>query len=249
MGWWSKVKRAVKAVVRAAKALVRAIVRVVVVIVTSPTKVFDLVFGWLGWPPKKLRLHIAVLRSPTGPLLTDLNDLRPSIDLLKKVLKDRCNVNVLPYSSGNKNEIDNWAQVLTGIAPNAALQVRCDEGAVWDEGGEAGEYFAQNTAGWVGGFIPISLAFPVTIFIVEQVAGKIGCAVPVVTDYATVAASAVKSKDSSTLAHEVAHRCNLWHLDRKNNLVYHNSDRTPPYWLTWWQRNLLRASRHVTYLF
>jgi hypothetical protein len=242
MGWWSKIKRAVKAIVR-------AVVRAVVIVVTAPIKTFDLVFGWLGWPPKKLRLHIAVLQSPTGPLLTDLNDLRPSIDLLQQVLKDRCNVNVLPYSSGNKNEIDNWAQVLTGRAPNAALHVRCDEGAVWDEGGEAGEYFAQNTAGWVGSFIPISLAFPVTIFIVEEVAGKVGCAVPVFTDYATVEASAVKSKDSSTLAHEVAHRCNLWHFDRKNNLLYRNSDRTPPYWLMWWQRNILRASRHVNYLF
>jgi len=44
MGWWSKIKHAVKAVVRA---VVRA---VVVVVVTSPTKVFDFIFGWLGWP-------------------------------------------------------------------------------------------------------------------------------------------------------------------------------------------------------
>src|SRR5262245_51470856 len=155
MSWWSKVKRAVEAVVR-------AVVRAIVVVVTSPTKIWDLVFGWVGWPPKKLRLNIAVLRSPTGPLLTNLNDLQPSIDLLKQVLKDRCNVKVVPYSSGNKNEIDNWAQVLTTVAPPAALKVRCDAGAVWDEGGEAGEYFAQNTAGWVGSFIPISLAFPIT---------------------------------------------------------------------------------------
>lgn len=242
MGWWSKIKRAVKAVVR-------AVVRAVVVIVTSPTKVWDLVFGWLGWPPKKLRLHIAVLRSPSGPLLTNLNDLKPSIDLLKQVLKDRCNVNVVAYSSGNKNDIDNWVQVLPDQAPAAALKVHCDIDAVWDEGGEAGEYFAQNTAGWVGSFIPISLSFPVTIFIVEEVVNKLGCAVPVFTDYATVAASVTTIKDSSTLAHEVAHRCNLWHFDRKNNLLYPDNSRTPPYWLMWWQRNLLRASRHVTYLF
>lgn len=63
MGWWSKLKRAVKAVVR-------AVIRIAVIIVTSPAKIFDLVFGWLGWPPKKLRLHIAVLRSPAGPLLS-----------------------------------------------------------------------------------------------------------------------------------------------------------------------------------
>ncbi|MBC8036293.1 MAG: hypothetical protein H7X89_03655 [Rhizobiales bacterium] len=242
-------KRAVKAVVRAVKAVVRAAIRIAVVILTSPAKVFDLVFGWLGWPPKKLRLHIAVLRSPAGALLSDPNVLMPSINLLKQVLKDRCNVNVLPYSSGNKNEIDNWAQILPDVAPPSALKVRCDLGALWDEGGKAGDYFAGHTAGWVGSFIPISLAFPITIFIVEEVEDKRGCAVPVLTDYATMEADKIIANDISTLAHEVAHRCNLWHFDRKNNLLYKDNSRTPPYWLMWWQRNFLRSSRHVTYLF
>ncbi|MEO7404558.1 MAG: hypothetical protein ABIU95_12900 [Burkholderiales bacterium] len=173
----------------------------------------------------------------------------PAIDLLKRTLKDRCNVNVVPYSSGNKREIDNWAQVLEGTAPAAALKVRCDWGALWDEGGEAGEYFARHTAGWVGGFIPISLAFPITVFVVEEISGKAGCAVPVLTDYATVEAAEIVSKGSSTLAHEVAHRCNLWHVNQKVNLLYPQGDRLPPYWINWWQRNLLRASRHVTFLF
>lgn len=249
MGIWSSIKKAAKKVWRAAKAVVRAVVRVVVVVVTIPAKLFDLVFGWIGWPPKRLKLHIAVLSDANGPLLADLNDLMPSIELLKKVLKDRCNVNVRPYSSGNEREIDNWAQVLTKAAPEPALKVHCDLGALWDEFGDAGEFFAKNTAGWVGGFIPISLSFPITVFIVEEVSEKIGCAVPVLTDYATVAASAIKRKDSSTLAHEVAHRCNLWHVGDKRNLAYHNSDREHPYWLSWWQRNLVRSSRHVTYLF
>jgi hypothetical protein len=175
----------------------------------------------------------------------------PSVELLKKTLKDRCNVNVIPYSSGNKREIDNWAQVVTELSPPAALKVRCGWGALWDEGGEAGEYFARNAAGWVGSFIPISLAFPITVFIVEEVDASLGCAVPVLTDYATVTASAIinKEKGSSTLAHEVAHRCNLWHVDQKENLLNPNRVLVPPYWLQWWQRNLLRASRHVTYLF
>lgn len=249
MGFWSSIKKAAKKVWKAAKAVVRAVVRIVVIILTFPTKIWDLVFGWLGWPKKKLKLHIAVLRNGNGALITDLNDLMPSIELLKKAFKDRCNVDVLPYSSGNKQKIDDWAQILSDQAPTAALKVRCDLDALWDETGEAGDYFAKNTAGWVTGFIPVSLAFPVTIFIVEEVSGKIGCAVPILTDYATVAASAIKQNDSSTLGHEVAHRCNLWHVDQKENLAYHNSGRLPPYWLKWWQRNLVRASRHVTYLF
>jgi len=246
MSFWSKLKSVAKRVVRAVKAVVRAVIRIAVIVLTSWTKALDLVFGWVGWPPKRLKVHIAVLTGPSGPLITDLNTLRPAIDVLKQTLKDRCNVKVLPYSSGNKNEIDNWVQVVTEVAPTAALKVRCDFGALWDEGGEAGEFFARHTAGWVG--IPISLAFPITVFIVEEVNDKLGCAVPVLTDYCTVNAGAIFDKGNSVMAHECAHRCNLWHVSQKVNLL--NPDREkPPFWLHWWQRNLLRASRHVTYLF
>ncbi len=65
MSLWSSVKKAAKRIWRAAKAVVRAIIRIVVVILTSPTKVWDLVFGWVAWPRKKLKLHIAESRS--GP--------------------------------------------------------------------------------------------------------------------------------------------------------------------------------------
>jgi hypothetical protein len=249
MGFWSSVKSFAKKALHLVKAIVRAVVRVVAVVLTAPFKVWDLVFGWVGWPPKKLRLHIAVLQGPNGKVLPNLDDLWPSIDTLKKVMKDRCNVTVKPYSSGNKNEIDNWAQVVSDVAPPAALTVHCDWGAVEDEAGDAGEYFAQHVAGWVGSFIPISLSFPVTVFVVQDVVGKNGCALPVFTDYATVKTGVFTSKDSSTMAHEVGHLCNLPHFDRKNNLMFHDSSRTTPYWLMWWQRNLVRSSRHVGYFF
>lgn len=249
MGFWSSVKKIAKKIVKAVKAVVRAVVRVVVILVAAIFKVWDLVFGWIGWPPKRLKLHIAVLRGPNGPLIQDLNDLLPSIELLKTTFKDRCNVNVSSYSSGNEREIDNWVQVVAKTPPPAALKVHCGLGALWDEGGEAGDFFARHTAGWVGGFIPISLSFPVTIFIVEEMVDALGCAVPVLTDYATVEASAITHKSGSTLAHEVAHRCNLWHVDQKENLLSTDRKPVPPYWLQWWQRNFLRASRHVTYLF
>lgn len=248
MSLWSRIKSAVKKVVRAVKAVVRAVIRIAVIVLTAITKVWDLVFGWVGWPPKKLKVHIAVLTGPSGPLIHDLGTLMPAIDVLKQTLKDRCNVNVRPYSTGNKNEIENWAQIIPEEAPAAALKVHCDLGALWDEGGEAGEFFASHVAGWVGSFIPISLAFPVTVFIVDDVKDKLGCAVPVLTDYCTVSAKSIGEKGSSVMAHEVAHRCNLWHVSQRENLL--NPDRVgPPFWLQWWQRNLLRASRHVTYLF
>jgi len=252
MSFWSRVKNIAKKAVRIIKAIARVVVRAAVIVLTSPFKSFDLVFGWIGWPRKKLKLHIAVLQNATGPLIPydKLDTLWPSINLLKKTFKDHGNVEVRPYSSGNKREIDNWAQIVGGVAPNAALNVDCDWGALWNEFGEAGDYFAKHVAGSVGGVIPISLAFPVTIFIVEDVLNKVGCTVPLVTDYCTVESTQIMPTDSSTPAHEVGHRCNLWDYGQHVNLMFHKlSERYQPYWLNWWQRNLVRSSRHVTYVF
>lgn len=252
MGFWSRVKKIAKQVVRVVKAIVRIAVRISVILRTIPFKIFDLVFGWIGWPRKKLRLHIAVLQNAKGPLIPydKLDTLWPSIELMKKTFKDHGNVEVRPYSSGNKREIDNWAQIVEGTAPHAALNVDCNLGALGNEFGEAGDYFAKHVAGSVGGIIPISLAFPVTIFIVEDVTNKVGCAVPLVTDYCTVEYTQIMPVDSSTPAHEVGHRCNLWHSGQHVNLMFKKrSERYEPYWLHWWQRNLVRSSRHVTYFF
>jgi len=252
MSFWSGVKKIAKKALHIVKAVVRVVVRIVAVLLTAPFKVLDLVFGWLGWPKKKLKLHIAVLQNANGPLIPDskLEDLRPSIDLLKQTFKDHGNVEVRPYSSGNKRDIYNWAQIIDGVAPQAALKVHCGFGALWDEFGEAGDYFAKHVAGSVGGIIPISLAFPVTIFIVEKGLDKAGCALPLITDYATVEVAQILPTESSTLAHEVGHRCNLWHSGQHVNLMFKKrTERLFPYWLHWWQRNLVRSSRHVTYLF
>ncbi len=252
MGFWSKLKNIARKALHIVKAVVRIVVRIVAIVLTAPFKVWDFVFGWLGWPQKKLKLHIAVLQNAKGPLIPrdKLEDLRPSIDLLIQTFKDHGNVKVVPYSSGNERDIDNWAQIVEGVAPHAALNVHCDAGALWDEFGEAGNYFAQHVAGSVGGIIPISLAFPVTIFIVEDVIAKVGCTLPLITDYCTVEVAQIMPTDSSTPAHEVGHACNLWHSGQHVNLMFHKrSERFFPYWLHWWQRNLVRSSRHVTYLF
>jgi hypothetical protein len=251
MSFWSRVKNIAKKALHIIKAVVRVVVRIIAIVLSIPFKAFDLVFGWFGWPRKKLKIHIAVLRTPNGPLIPydKLETLWPSIDLLKKTFKDHGNVEVRPYSSGNKREIDNWAQIVEDVAPHAALNVDCGWGSLWNEFGEAGDFFAKHSAGSVGG-IPISLAFPVTIFVVEDVLDKAGCAVPLVTDYCTVEYTQFMPIDGSTPAHEVGHLCNLWHSGQHVNLMFANRpERYEPYWLHWWQRNLVRSSRHVTYLF
>jgi len=249
---WSKFKKFLKKAWRVVKALVRAVVRATIIVLTSPFKVWDLAFGFLAWPPKKVKVHIAVLQDQGQALIHDLNDLLPSIDLLKKVYADNCNITVSPYSSGNEREIDNWAQVLSDPPPAAALNLSgCSlSGALGEqETGDAGEYFRQHTAGWVSG-IPISLSFPITVFIVKSISGYFGCTIPFLTDYVVVSVDGLKA-EPSTIAHEIGHRCDILREDDdRTKLMFSGKvPNLPPYGLRWWQENLVRSSRHVTYLF
>jgi hypothetical protein len=251
---WSKLKKTLRKIWRVVKAVARAVVRVAITVLTFPFKLWDVMFGFLAWPPKRMTVHIAVLQDEGGPLIAqpDLNDLLPSIELLVRIYKDNCNITVSPYSSGNGREIDNWAQILTDRAPPAAIESGgC---TVWgalneQETGDAGEYFRRQTAGWVGG-VPISLSFPITVFVVKSLSGYLGCTIPFLTDYVLISVEALK-KEPSTIAHEIGHRCNiLWHQDDRRNLMFSgNESNSPPYILKGWQENLVRSSRHVTYLF
>jgi hypothetical protein len=251
---WSKFKKFLKKAWRVVKAVVRFVVRAIIFTLTIVFKGWDFFFGFLAWPPKKMKVHIAVLQDHGEPLIKyeDLNNLLPSIELLKKVYKDNCNITVSPYSSGNDREIDNWAQILNDPPPAAAL----DSGPCTflgpldeQETGDAGEYFRKHTAGWVSG-IPISLSFPITVFIVKSISGYFGCTIPFLSDYVLVSVDALKA-EPSTIAHEIGHRCNIFphHDDRKNLMFSGNVPNLPPYMLKGWQENFVRSSRHVTYLF
>jgi hypothetical protein len=252
---WSWIKKAVKKVWRVIKAVVRFVVRVVILLVTLLFKIWDAVFGFLAWPPKKMKVHIAVLSDQGVPLIDKdhlQSSLGPLIELLKKAYKDHCNITVSPYSSGNEREIDNWAQILTDQPPLEALETApCSFLKTLNEQefGEAGEYYRKNLAGWVSG-IPISLSFPVTVFIVRKISGFFGCTIPFQSDYVLVSLDSFKP-EPATMAHETGHRCNILceSGDRKNLMFSGNASNLPPFELVGWQRNLVRSSRHVTYLF
>lgn len=205
------------------------IVRVVTVI-GAVLGIVDLLFGFINWPPKKLRLHIFILTGNKGPIVTPA-DLTPAIDFLKQTYKKRFNVKVLAYS---KSQVE----IIEAQAPQAALEVVCNGSDLF---GADGDFFANHLAGWNA--IPIALTFPVTAFIISNIEDTKGCSLGPLTDYVLVDHDGVFVP--STLAHELGHACNLWHSGTKSNLMYHPDDRGDEVKL--FQRNLVRSSRHVTY--
>lgn len=234
MGWWSSIKKAVKKAWRAVKATVRAIVKVVFEIVM---RIINFVLVWLP-VQKKLRIQVFILRKENGdPVLNDkasLTALQDALDYAIQTFKDRFDVKIKPY--GNP-----VIQTLSGAAPTAALDVKCDSGAASNEWGEAGEYFANNLAGW--NLIPLSLGFPVSVFVVRFIDGKIGCSLGPLTDYVTVSVDGANSLN--TMAHELGHCCGLLHREDVKNLMYPDDIRDNH--VTGWQKFVVRNSRHCTF--
>jgi hypothetical protein len=231
MGFWSKLKKAVKKVWAAVKATVRAVVKIIIEIVV---RIINLVLVWLP-VKKKLRMQVFILRDETGKPLVSEGDLIKPIEYLRQTLEDKFRVKLLFYGDPN-------VQILPEPAPKSALDVECDSGAGKNEWGAAGEYFANNLAGWT--VIPINLGFPITVYVVRDIAGKIGCSLGPLTDYVTVSKSGTRSE--STLAHEIGHCCSLLHRENDiSNLMFPNDGRSNG--VTGWQKFVFRNSRHCTF--
>jgi len=242
MGFFSSLtsgfKSLVKRVTRTVKSVGRFFSRLAVTLFGFAIGIFDFLLGFLAWPPKKLRVHIFILSTEKGPLV-DPGALTASVDFATKTFKSGFNVKLRAYGS--------MIETIKEPAPPKALNVGCGGDAVDQEFStalnEAGEYFASHLAGWNG--IPISLKFPVTVFIVSDVEDKGGCSIGPLADYVTVDISADGVGTPSLMAHEIGHACNLWHSGTKSNLMYADSDRGDG--VKWFQKNLFRSSRHVTY--
>lgn len=240
MGLWSSIKNAAKKVWRAVKTVVRwgikGLLGLIMRILHGVAEIF------LFWVRKKLTVQIFILRDASNTEVIAPALFDPAIANAKAIFEKEFNVRIRFY--GNPG-----VQILSDIAPATALDTVCDGDAFGAEFGEAGEYFADSLAGWV--WIPISLRFPVSVFVVRSIAGKIGCSIPV-TDYVTIAATnpnpaVVETGVTSltTLAHELAHTCLLAHRNNTKNLLFPSIPRGTD--TTWWQRRVLRTSRHCTF--
>jgi hypothetical protein len=218
-----KIRNGIKASIRI---ITRAIAETVHRLVIN---IFDTLFGYLNWPEKKLRIKIYILQDPqANPVLSPV-DLDTAIEYAKRSFKKNFNTRLLPHK--NKQP---FTEVLQKKAPYEALYTKGGISALAEEFKVAGNFFASNL---IGSF------YPVTAFVVLDIDHASGCSLGPITDYVTLDPEG--AKNASTLAHEIAHACGLWHQQAKSNLLWRTFSRGDE--VKWWQKNIFRSSRHVTY--
>lgn len=208
------------------KGIARTSIRIILEILHRLSiNIFDALFGFFYWPEKKIRIKIFILPAENSLSPADLDK---AINYAKDVFKKNFNVKLLPVSDGS------FAGILKTIPPYEALYIKGGTGALVEEFRSVGTFFASNL---------ISPIYPVTVFVVKDIKGATGCSLGPITDYVTLDHDG--AKDVSILAHELAHACGLWHLNDQTNLLWNKNNRGDK--IRWWQKNVFRSSRHVTY--
>lgn len=231
MSLWSSLGDVVTTIWRGAKTLGRWLQKGIFGLLMRLLNGFLELF--LFWVPKKFRIQVFILRDETKIELVSPERLDAAIESTKEIFNREFNVRVKFYGLPG-------VQILSNAAPTAALDILCNDGALGQEFGEAGEYFADHQAGWAG--TPTSIGFPVSVFIVRSIVDNHGCAKDY-TDYVWIAVPGITS--STLLAHELGHTCLLNHRDGQGNLMYKPYNRGTS--TTWWQRRVVRTSRHCTF--
>ena len=223
MKLWSNAGNGIKGIARVATRIVVEFIHRGIV------NLFDTLFGFLNWPEKKIRIKIFILINPEGNAPLSPVETGKSIDFAMRSFQKNFNVTLLPHRPEEP-----IAELLQKIPPSQALYVRCNAGAIAEEFKTAGSFFSSNLCG------PL---YPVTAFVVIDISGKDGCCIGPVTDYLTLDHNGIRI--FTTLAHEIGHSCGLWHIRKRSNLMWPHRDRGDD--IKWWQKNLFRGSRHVTY--
>jgi hypothetical protein len=217
----------------------------------------DFLVGLIGiLPEKKLRICVVILRDEMGDLLATRASLVPLLQNAIDIFRREANVRVIPSAplqfdsgfAGRERATEDWVHTQTrGRNDSSVLDVACDSGAAGEDlltVGAQFELLASTACFYSNARRVLGYGAPVVVFIVRSVGGtdESGCSLGPLSDYVTVEAN--RPPDSSVIAHELGHACNLLHVDDRNNLMALGRMDTR---LSRLQVAWLRISRHVTY--
>jgi hypothetical protein len=194
----------------------------------------DVILGMFGLYPQK-KLRIAVIS-----LIGDDKEQIVKEDKLKETIQDTIETYL---EAANVRVIVDKVKMMESPAPPGSLNPGCGSGALLDDIGTAGMYYEHtiNKECFDSAFQRYSgYAAPIIVYVVKEVkGGDIGCSLGPFTDYVTI-----EGRKPQCIAHEVAHACGLLHVNDGENLAAHICGGRK---LAWWQKAIVRSSRHVTY--
>lgn len=231
---------------------------VVLTIVWGLVGLGDAILSVIGIrPEKKLRICVIILRDEKGTPVADRKDVVPYLQTAIDIFKSEANVRVVPskpwqYDSGfgaAEEATEDWVYVNPDPSDSRVLDVDCGSAAggedLWLTGSDFD--FTASKKCFFGNFRRVvGYGGPVVIFVVRSIKGTaIGCSIGPLSDYVTIQGSDIQGGDTTTVAHELGHSCNLWDVDDSTNLMYKVTPGGTK--LKWWQVTTLRNSRHVTY--
>ncbi|HEY8188396.1 MAG TPA: hypothetical protein VIF64_20165 [Pyrinomonadaceae bacterium] len=215
--------------------------------------ILDTIMEWCGLrPEKKLRVCTFILSDENGQPVTSPGSVVPLLQRAIDVFKQEANVRVVPvgpfhYTSpfgSNETASEDWIKVLDKPSRKRIL----------DLGGEVASLFSDlidiggdyNLIAATRCFYPnwrrvVGYGAPITVLAIRSMGAGIGRSLGPLTDYLVID---VSGGDDMLIAHEMGHACYLWHLSN-NGLMHPYSGRGTS--LNWWQRSIIRSSRHVTY--
>ena len=223
-------------------------------------------------PEKKLRLMVVIQSDENGnPLIRDKKVILRALQYVINIYREEVNVRVIPvkifkYDSAFSNDDsanDDFIITEKTINSNDTLDVCCDTCEAGQNLLTRGSLFNLKISRLVflgGGRRLLGIGSPVVAFAVRSFTdGKAGCSLGPLTDFVTVqfsdsditieAANLTADKllgSITDLAHEVSHCCFLPHKDDRSNIMNPLTNRGGG--MTVWQKILVRASRHVSYL-
>ena len=249
MGFWSKLKRAVRRVVK-------AVVRGVQEIVSRILKLGNAILTYFGiLPIKQLKLRILILRNEQGNPVAGPADVLRIVEKAKQILRGSARISVVPTDGKD------FVWTVNEFAPAAALHLKGDGfDLVKAQLGEAGDFFDEMIGKYHSkATFPWNFpTTPITGFVVAKIDGRTGVASPIAGNWFAIDPSAFApvttgdgidtvstTTDSSIIAHELGHNMGWFsHRDEAQNLMHQDDSRG--YLLTQWQLVVMRSSGCVS---